>query len=218
MDECCAPPPADGFDREFDARFAARLARRYRREGLTPSAHLILDFADSVGLDGASVLEIGGGIGDIQLEALKRGAARTTNVELSSSYEPIAAELLDEAGLRDRVTRVLGVDVARAPAAVDVADIVVLHRVVCCYPDYRRLLGAAAARGRRAVVFSHPGHTLWTRIASRSINALYTLTGNPYRSFAHDPRAMEAVLVGHGFAPRYHERRGPWHVVGAVRA
>ena len=218
MDECCAPQPPRGYDREFDERFARRLARRYRSEGLTPSAQLILSFAASLGLDGASVLEIGGGIGDIQLEALKRGAAHTTNVELSSAYEPEATRLLDEAGLRDRATRVLGVDLAGTPDAVEPADIVVLHRVVCCYPDYRGLLGAAAGRGTRAVVFSHPTHNLGTRFTARLINAWYSLTGNPYRAFAHAPEAMVAVLRDRGFEPRFRERSGPWHVVGAVRA
>jgi hypothetical protein len=217
VDECCTPRTPDGYDREFGDRFARRLARDYRRDGLTPSARLVLDFARTTGLEGASVLEIGGGIGDIQLEALKAGAARTTNVELSPAYEPEALRLLDEAGLQDRATRMLGVDLAGSPEAVEPADIVVLHRVVCCYPDYRRLLRAAAGRARRAVIFSHPGNALWTRVASRALNALYTVTGNPYRSFAHDPRAMEDVLVHHGFAPRYRERSGPWHVVGTVR-
>jgi magnesium-protoporphyrin O-methyltransferase len=217
VDDCCAPQPPSGYDREFDARFASRLAHRYRAEGLTPSAQLILSFAESLGLDGASVLEIGGGIGDIQLEALKRGAAHTTNVELSSAYEPEAARLLDEAGLQGRATRVLGVDLAGTPEAVQRADIVVLHRVVCCYPDYRGLLGAAAGRGNRAVVFSHPTHSLVSRLTARLINAWYTLTGNPYRAFAHEPEAMIEVLRERGFEPRYRERSGPWHVIGAVR-
>lgn len=218
VDECCAPHAPDGFDREFDARFARRLARRYRRAGLTPSARTVLDFASSVGLRGASVLEIGGGIGDLQVEALKRGASHTTNVELSSAYEPEAARLLDEAGLRGRATRVLGVDLAATPAAVEPADIVLLHRVVCCYPDYERLLAAAAGRGRRAVVFSHPSHNLVTRATARLVNTVYAITGNPYRAFAHPPEAMVAVLRRGGFEPRHRARSGPWHVVGAVRA
>lgn len=218
MDECCAPHAPDAFDREFNARFARRLARRYRRDGLTPSARAVLDFASSVGLRGASVLEIGGGIGDLQVEALKRGASHTTNVELSSAYESEAARLLDEAGLRDRATRVLGVDLAATPAAIDPADIVLLHRVVCCYPDYERLLSAAAGHGRRAVVFSHPPRTLVTRATARVTNTVYALTRNPYRAFAHPPEAMVAVLGRAGFEPRYLARRGPWHVVGAVRA
>lgn len=218
MDECCGPRAPDGYDREFDARFARRLARRYRRDGLTPSASLVLDFAGSIGLAGASLLEIGGGIGDLQLEALKRGAAHTTNVELSSAYEPEAARLLDEAGVRDRVTRMLGIDLAGAPEAVERADIVVLHRVVCCYPDYVGLLGAAAGRAKHAVVFSHPPRNLFARLSARAINTVYALTGNPYRAYAHDPDAMVAVLRGRGLEPRYQDASGPWHVVGAVRA
>ena len=218
MDECCAPRAPEGYDREFNARFARRLARQYRSDGLSPSAALVLEFAGSVGLEGASLLEIGGGIGDIQLEALKRGASHTTNVELSAAYEPEAARLLDEAGLRDRVTRMLGVDLASTPEAVEPADIVVLHRVVCCYPDYERLLGAAAGRAQRAVVFSHPPRTLFARFSAHAINAFYTLTGNPYRAYAHTPDAMIAVLSGRGLEPRYREVSGPWHVVGSVRA
>jgi hypothetical protein len=42
------------------------------------------------------------------------------------------------------------------PEAVEPADMVVLHRVVCGYPDYERLLGAAADHARRALVFSYP--------------------------------------------------------------
>mgnify|MGYP003444306861 CR=1 FL=1 len=64
------------------------------------------------------------------------------------------------AGLADRVDRHL-VDIVAEPEAVESADVVVLHRVVCCYPDYRGLLGAAADHARRTLVFSHPrGHVL----------------------------------------------------------
>lgn len=178
----------------------------------------MLDVAASVGLDGASVLEIGGGIGDLQLEALKRGASRATNLELSTAYEAEAARLLDEAGLRDQATRMLGIDLAGTPDAVEPADIVVLHRVVCCYPDYERLLGAASGRAKRAVVFSHPSYNAMTRLATRVLNAVYALTRNPYRAFAHSPERMVAVLRRGGFEPRYGARSGPWHVVGAVRA
>jgi magnesium-protoporphyrin O-methyltransferase len=36
----------------------------------------------------------------------------------------------------------------------------VLHRVMCCYPDYARLLGAAADHARHALVFSYPARNL----------------------------------------------------------
>ena len=78
-------------------------------------AQRIVDFADSNGLDGASVLEIGGGIGDIQVELLRRGASRTTNLELSGAYEAEALRLLEERGMAERATRVLGVDSRSRP-------------------------------------------------------------------------------------------------------
>ncbi len=208
----------DGYEQEFDARFARRLAREYRHDGLTPSARRIVDFADSNGLAGASVLEIGGGIGDIQVELLLHGASRTTNLELSGAYEAEAARLLDEQGLRGRATRVLGVDLAVSPDAVEPADIVILHRVVCCYPDYDALLTAAARHARRAVIFSHPPRTWFTRALLGAANLMYRLTGNPYRAFAHSPESMIEVLGQHGFEPRYRYRDRVWSVVGAVRA
>ncbi|UNK69853.1 SAM-dependent methyltransferase [Microbacterium sp. H1-D42] len=215
MNDCCPP---NRYEREFNPRFSRELTRRYRRGGLTTSARWMVDFAEKVGLDGATVLEIGGGIGDIQVEALKRGAAHTTNLELSSAYEDDAVALLDEAGLRDRATRMLGIDLAQKPDAVDPADFVMLHRVVCCYPDYDRLLSAAADHAQRAVVFSHPVQGWAGRIAVRVVNAYCALMRREYRAFAHSPSAMLTVLRRHGFEPRFNERSGPWRVVGAVRA
>ena len=69
---------------------------------------------------GADVLEIGGGVGDVAIELLKRGARRATNIELSPAYEPFAAELLRETGLADRVERRRG-DIVEDPTAIEAA-------------------------------------------------------------------------------------------------
>lgn len=42
--------------------------------------------------------------------------------------------MLEAAGMADRVTRRF-LDIAQTPDGVEPADVVVLHRVVCCYPD-----------------------------------------------------------------------------------
>jgi hypothetical protein len=64
--------------------------------------------------------------------------------------------------MRDRMTR-SQVDIAATPGEVDTHDIVVLHRVVCCYPDYECLLTAAADHAKRLLVFSHPPRNWVTR-------------------------------------------------------
>ena len=206
------------YEQEFDARFARKLAREYRRHGLTPTARRIVDFASANDIDGATVLEIGGGIGDIQLELLLRGAARTTNLELSGAYEAEAMRLLDEKGLSAHAARMVGVDLAVSPDAVEPADVVILNRVVCCYPDCDALLTAAARHAGRAVVFSHPPRTWFTRALLRADSLISRITGNPFRGFVHPPEAMIDVLERQGFTPRYRHRDRIWSIVGAVRA
>lgn len=177
----------------------------------------MVDFLTKAGVEGASVLEIGGGVGEIQLELLSRGASRTVNLELSNGYESQAAELITRAGVQDRVTRIVGIDLAREPGAVDRADLVVLHRVVCCYPDYDRLLSAAADRAVRAVVFSHPPRSWITRWGVAAENFVFRLSGRSYRGFVHPADAMVDVLRRHGLEPALRLRVLGWCVVGAVR-
>jgi magnesium-protoporphyrin O-methyltransferase len=200
----------------FNDRFAHRMAARYRKKGLDKTARRIVELLTQRGVQGATVLEIGGGVGEIQLELLQRGAASATNLELSSGYEPEAARLLDEAGLRDRVSRRL-VDIADDPAAVEPADIVVLHRVVCCYPDYAKLLGAAADHARRQLVFSHPPRNPVSRAVVAIQNLLLRLGGRDFRTFAHPPAAMLAVLAEHGLHPSAARRGRVWQVAAASR-
>ena len=66
----------------FGPRFARHLASRYRKRGLDKTAARMVAYLVDRGLDGTSVLEIGGGVGAIQLSLLGQGASRTTNVEL----------------------------------------------------------------------------------------------------------------------------------------
>ena len=153
MTACCDP---DEYGAVFTSKYARRTAKSFRASGLDDTATKMADCIAAGNLQGATVLEIGGGVGGLRIELLRRGASAATNVELSTAYEAEANRLLAESGLAERVTRRNG-DVAADPAAVPVADVVVLHRVVCCYADYAALLGVAADHARQALVVSYPG-------------------------------------------------------------
>jgi 2-polyprenyl-3-methyl-5-hydroxy-6-metoxy-1,4-benzoquinol methylase len=191
---CCNPRGCDQF---FSPRFARRVARRYRNRRLDKTARQMVEFLQSRGLDGATVLEVGGGVGEIQLELLKRGAERTVNLELSPAYEHEAARLVHEAGVDQRVHRRIH-DIAVDPAAVEPVDIVVLHRVVCCYPDYEQLLSAAADHARRLLVFSHPPRNPISRAIIATQNLGFRVMRREFRTFTHPPPAMLAVLERRG--------------------
>jgi magnesium-protoporphyrin O-methyltransferase len=214
VSSCCDP---QGHEAIFDGRFARSGAARYRRRGLTAAERQIVGFLADRGLPGATVLEIGGGIGEIQLELLKLGAAHVTNVELVDSYESEAARLLQAQGLTDRATR-QRLDFALQADLVEPADIVVLHRVVCCYLDYQALLQAAAGHARRLLVFTHPPRNPATRGLVWLQNLLFRATGHTFSTYLHPPGDMLATLTGRGLTPTYRQRGLIWRVVGLERS
>jgi 16S rRNA G966 N2-methylase RsmD len=213
MGECCDP---GAYGEVFDDKFARRVARRFRRRGLDPNRTRLVDFLSSRGIEDATVLEIGGGIGEVHLELLRRGARTATNLEISPSYEEQAVQLLAESGLGERVTRRF-LDIASDPDQVARADVVVLHRVVCCYPDYERLLTAAADHAQRLLVFSYPPRNPLNRLLVGWDNTVRRLRGNDFRAFVHPPAKMLAVLESRGLARRYRYRGLAWAVVGFER-
>ena len=213
MAGCCEPR---GFERMFSTRFARHVARKYRRRGLDPAASRMVDFLAADGLSGASVLEIGGGVGEIGLELLKRGAEKATILELSSAYDGEAERLAEEAGVADRTHRKL-IDIATAPDDVERADLVVLHRVVCCYPDYEGLLGVATDHCRSRLAFSHPPRNLLSRGLAATQNTTSRLLGREFRVFAHRPAAMIGVVVARGLRLEMAHPGRIWQVEGLAR-
>ncbi|MFL6006987.1 MAG: methyltransferase domain-containing protein [Gaiellaceae bacterium] len=214
MAGCCN---ARGCDRLFNEKFARRMAKRYRKRGLDRTSRRMVAFLEQRGLDGVTVLEVGGGVGEIQIELLERGAARALNLELSPGYDEEASRLLRERGLEGRAERRLQ-DIAVEPESVEPTDVVVLHRVVCCYPNYERLLGAVAGRARQAVVFSYPPRNGLSRAWVAGANLVLRVMGREYRTFAHPPSAMLEVLERRGLRHTFAGRSLVWQIAGLERA
>ena len=210
---CCS---AKGCDEFFSERVARRDAARYRRAGIDGSARRVVEFVRGHGVQGSSVLEVGGGVGAIQLELLRAGAARAENVELSPAYEPYAAELLQAAGLEGRVERRL-LDFAAQGDEVPSADVVVLHKVVCCYPDYEALVGAAAAHAKRQLALTFPRESWWLKLGLGVVNLIERVRRKTFRVYVHSPAAMIAVARSHGLEPTARHRGRLWEFCGLER-
>jgi 2-polyprenyl-3-methyl-5-hydroxy-6-metoxy-1,4-benzoquinol methylase len=212
MSDCCTPK---GYRWVFSERSARAEAKRYRRKGLDATSRRIFDFVKQQGVEGRTVLEVGGGIGAIQLELLKAGAARAVSVELTPTYEEEATALLREAGLEDRVERRI-MDFAAAGAAVEAADIVIMNRVICCYPDMPRLAGTASDHTRELLVMSFPKRTWWMRIAMLLGNAMLSATRREFHIFLHPPKRILATSEQHGLRT-VHDDAGVFWTIAALR-
>jgi Methyltransferase domain len=206
---CCPPPGCE----IFTERVARRDAARYRRKGLSKASRKLLALVLGKGED---VLEVGGGVGALQIELLRRGATRAFNVELSPAYEGEASSLLSEHGFEARVDRQL-FDFAREGARVPHADIVLLNRVVCCYPDMPTLLGVAAEHTRRVLAMSYPPDRWPFRLAARAINLWCWFSRREFRFFVHSPAAMVDVAAARGLRLAERERTGIWELAAFER-
>ena len=208
---CCKSP---GYGEFFSEEQARREARRYRKEGLGAPSRWVVDAVRERGIEGRTVLEPGGGIGAVEIELLKAGAARSTVVELSPGYDAVAADLAREAGVSERMERLVGDFAADGTGA---ADVVVLHRVVCCYPDYELLLREAAAKAKETVVFTYPPRNVVSRALLGLVNMWLRLRGTEFRAFAHPPKRMVDVVRSAGFEPYARRRGGIWRGIALAR-
>jgi len=203
---CCQPD----YRRFFNRRFAERELRRYRRRGLSGTERDLVALCGAVG--GETVLEVGGGIGALQLELLDAGATHATNVELSGGYEETAAELFRG---RDDAERVVGDFVE---TELPEHDVVVMHRVVCCYPDAEALVGAAASHARRVLALTLPQQRRWIGWGLAAANLWMLLRHCGFRAYQHPFERVEAAAAAHGLRLESRVRRGLlWESAGFVR-
>lgn len=206
MSDCCDPIPYRSL---FDEKTAEQRLRDYRRNGLEPTAAGLVEFLRELGVEGKTVLEVGGGVGEIQVELLESGAERTVNVELSDGYEGAAARLLAEKGLTDRVERRLG-DFVEQGGEIEPADIVVLYRVICCYPWMERLVDSATSHTRSVLALAFPRDHWLGHVCVGFANTVNRLRGRAFQSYVHPVSEIESRVTGSGMSRVYGRRSTVW--------
>ncbi len=172
---------------------------------------MLLDALRAAGVKGATLLDIGGGIGAIQLELLGAGLTSATDVDASTAYLAVARQESARRGYGDRVTYQHGNFVDLAPTIAP-ADIVTLDRVICCYHDMRGLVGTSAAKARRLYGLVYPRDIWGTRAIFSVANVVLRLRRSPFRVFAHSTSAVEALLHDAGLEQRFRRNAGFWQV------
>jgi len=208
VSDCCTP---EGYRTIFSEKSARSEVRRYRRKGLDKLSRRIAELVTERGVDGKTMLEVGGGIGAIEIELLKAGVTRAVNIELTPTYEEAAAELLRETGLAGRVERQV-IDFVSAGTDVEAADFVVLNRVICCYPDMPRLTAAAAERVRQTLILTFPNSRWWTRLGLTVVNFGFRVVRLQFRIFLHRPEQILAAAERNGLKIALNDRGLLWQV------
>ena len=193
----------------FFSREAARLARRYRRRGPEPVQRKLLAGLTAAGVSGASVLEIGCGTGELQRRVLAAGATSTVGIDVAGGMIDQARTAAARAGVAQQTTFLVGDAVDRA-AELQPAAVVLLDKVLCCYPEIDTLLAMSLERTQRlyAVVVPRP-HWLVAAVWRLSI-ALFKLLRSSFHPYYHDWRRAAATIAAAGFQRIYAGRTLAW--------
>ncbi len=206
-----------GLNEIFTDRVSKHDARKFRRRGLDGRARKLLSAIErSVGLANKTTLEIGLGTGGFTVEMLKRGAASAIGVDAMANQLRQAHLLAQEAGVADRLKLKQG-DVTGMAEPLETVDVVVLDRVVCCYPDWQALLTIASSHARAAVALSYPRQAWYTRLWVNGANAGMSVLRRTFRLHLHSPAAMHELLHINGFSPQVIGHRGVWELLVATR-
>ncbi len=208
MNSCCQ---CQGIESMFDRSTAQSNLKDYRRHGAAKTTRMLEQAVIAAGVQGKSLLDIGGGIGAIQIDLLKAGAAQATDVDASRAYLEAAQEEATRQGLADRVTYHHGNFIDLAPE-IPPADIVTLDRVICCYHDMPALVNASASRAAQTYALVYPRDTWWIRYGFPLGNIFMRLRGSHFRFFVHPTAAVEVILNGLGFKRRYRDQTLFWQV------
>jgi hypothetical protein len=182
----------------FSRRAARRDLRRYRRRGPSPLTRRLLGMLRQEGVKGASLLDVGGGVGAIQHELLGEGLARAVHVDASAAYLAVAREEGVRRGTLGRVEQHHGDFVDLAPELGRV-EIVTLDRVVCCYPDMPRLVATSTAAATRLYALSYPRQRRGTAAFMALANLYFRLRRSAFRTYLHPPARIDEEIRRHGF-------------------
>ena len=171
----------------------------------------LLDAITEAGVTDRTVLDVGCGIGDLAIEVVTRGAASGTGYDLSPKAIEEARKLAAARGVGDRMRFEVG---DGAKLQLPAADIVVINRVVCCYPDTENLLEHTLGAAGSVFAITAPvsnGVTGWcNRLWSRLGNVGYRLRPKKYggfRTFIHDLDRIDERIRAAGFRRVRHEQR-----------
>lgn len=205
--------PRDCCSLDYDVHFDAENARGdlldYRANGAGGATRRLLDVLIGEDVSGASLLDIGGGVGIVELELLEAGAASSVDVDASGPYLAVAESEAAERGFGDRTAYRHGDFVAIADE-VEPADVVTLDRVICCYHDVRSLVSRSANHAGRLYGLVYPVDRWWTRSAFWVFNLVTRIQRSDYRAYVHSATLVDWLIREAGLELHYHHAGRVW--------
>lgn len=203
---CC------GADQLFDKKGADKEMKKYKKRGPGKvTKQLIAQISEGNDFYEKSLLDIGGGIGAIQWAFLDRGGIHAIAVDASNNYQKVARFHAENLGYEKQVSFIFG-DFVNISREIGQVDFVTMDKVLCCYPDYQSLLGAALEKCKEGIAISYPIKGIISQLFVLVENAYFKLRNIAFRTYLHSPAEIENFIKTRGFEITHKGISFPWHV------
>ena len=195
----------------YDGRDAETDLERWRRSGPRAWTQELIDTIVAQGVEGATVVDVGAGVGAVHVALLEAGAARAIDVDASRRYQTAARAEATRRGLIGRIEYRYG-DVVELAEDLPAADIVTMDSVICCYPYLTPLLDAAIRPGPRLIGLTYPRDVWWMVLYMRLYNATHWLRRSFVRYFIHHHSQVRRLLAARHYEEAYEGGSRAWRV------
>ena len=199
-----------GADKLFDLKSAKKELKSYKKKGPRKSTKKLLSILSGYDQKGKSLLYIGGVIGAIQWEFVKNGGIKTTYIDSSSGYITVASDYAKE--IDHKVASFKMSDFNDVHEELVRHDFVSLDKVICCYPDYKKLLGNALNKTGTALAMTMPLGGWLSNFLNQFTNLYLLLRRNPFRTYMHNPNNVHDFIESYGFRLSEKTLSFPWLV------
>jgi magnesium-protoporphyrin O-methyltransferase len=206
MNCCC--PHANSANRFFSF-FAGRHRKRFEKRGFEPSQKQLLEGLEKAGYEDAKILEIGSGVGHLHQTLLERGAASAVGVDLAAKMIAEARHWAEERELTERTEYIEG-DFMEIKDSLQDAEVTVLDKVVCCYPDADGLVHSSLSKTSRVYALTYPRDRWYVRTMIGFAALMMKIIRSDFRPYVHAPESIKRWITQAGFTMHYENQNLVW--------
>lgn len=187
---------------------ANKKVKQYKKKEASKSTKKLLYLMAKYNYSGKSLLDIGGDAEAIQQEFHQYGGAVTTVVGASKGYLQAPAEFA-KTKKQSNINFISG-DFVEVQNEISEHEFLTLNKVICCYPDYKKLLLGALEKTTEVIAISIPIGGIIFKILSKIANLYFLISKSSVRNYIHDPKQVHAFITDHGFELSEKALSFPW--------
>lgn len=204
---CCCPHSQSAG--KFFSFFAKSYRRRFAKKGFETSQQQLIEGITQANYQGKTLLEIGCGVGHFHQILIEQGAKSATGIELAAKMLAEAKDWARQRGLAGKTNYIEGDFISVAPN-LESADIVIMDKVVCCYPDADSLIHSSLEKCHSAYALTYPRKIWYTRLGTQILALILKLAGSDFRPYVHDPKQIELWITEQGYNKIFQNQTAVW--------